>query len=77
VTVIYIVLPLALVIAIGAVLAYRWSVRSGQMDDLETPATRMLQDDMPRRRPRSSGSAEDGGRASASPSSRRDDESAG
>lgn len=45
VSVLYIVLPLAIVIVTGAVLAFVWSARSGQMDDLETPAVRMLHDD--------------------------------
>ena len=44
-SVIYIVLPLALLIAIGAVIAYIWAVRSGQFDDLDTPGVRMLHDD--------------------------------
>lgn len=41
----YLVLPLALVIAAGAVLAFVWSVRSGQLDDLDTPACRLLLED--------------------------------
>jgi cbb3-type cytochrome oxidase maturation protein len=45
VSVLYIVLPLAIVIVAAAVLAFVWSARSGQMDDLETPAVRMLHDD--------------------------------
>ena len=44
-SVLYIVLPLALIIVAGAVLAFIWSARSGQLDDLETPAVRMLHDD--------------------------------
>jgi cbb3-type cytochrome oxidase maturation protein len=44
-SVIYIVLPLAIVVVTVAVLAFVWSARSGQMDDLETPAVRMLHDD--------------------------------
>ncbi len=44
-SVLFIVLPLALVIVGAAVLAFVWSARSGQMDDLETPAVRMLHDD--------------------------------
>ncbi len=44
-SVIYLVLPLALLIAIGAILAFAWSLRSGQLDDLETPAIRLLLDD--------------------------------
>ena len=45
VSVIYLVLPLALVVVTVAVLAFIWSARSGQLDDLETPAIRMLHDD--------------------------------
>jgi cbb3-type cytochrome oxidase maturation protein len=42
---IYIVLPLALLAAAAAVLAFIWSVRSGQFDDLKTPPARMVFDD--------------------------------
>ena len=42
---IYLVLPLALVIAIIAVIAFVWATRSGQFDDLDGPAVRMLDDD--------------------------------
>ncbi len=44
-SVIYIVLPLAILIVGAAVFAFVWSARSGQMDDLETPAVRMLHDE--------------------------------
>jgi cbb3-type cytochrome oxidase maturation protein len=43
-SVIYLVLPLALLIVAGAVLAFVWSAKSGQYDDLETPAVRVLHD---------------------------------
>lgn len=43
----YLVLPLALVIAGFAVACFVWSVRSGQLDDLDTPPCRMLLDDHP------------------------------
>ncbi len=43
-SVIYLVLPLALIIVGGAVLAFVWSAKSGQYDDLETPAVRILHD---------------------------------
>lgn len=43
-SVIYLVLPLALILVGGAVLAFVWSARSGQYDDLETPAVRVLHD---------------------------------
>ena len=41
----YIVLPLALLVAGGAVVAFIWVVRSGQLDDVETPPRRILFDD--------------------------------
>ena len=41
-SVVYVLLPLALLIA-GVMLAFFiWAVRSGQFDDLETPAMRVL-----------------------------------
>jgi cbb3-type cytochrome oxidase maturation protein len=43
-SVIYLVLPLALIIVGGAVLAFVWSAKNGQYDDLETPAVRILHD---------------------------------
>ncbi len=46
-SVLFIVLPLATVLVGGAIAAYAWSARSGQMDDLDTPAVRMLHDDEP------------------------------
>jgi cbb3-type cytochrome oxidase maturation protein len=44
-SVMFIVLPLALLFAAGAVWAFIWAVRSGQYDDVQTPAIRMLRDD--------------------------------
>ena len=44
-TALYVVLPLALLIASIAVLAFAWVVRSGQLDDVDTPPLRMLFDD--------------------------------
>jgi cbb3-type cytochrome oxidase maturation protein len=41
----YILLPLALLVAGAAVGAFIWNVRSGQLDDLDTPPRRMLFDD--------------------------------
>jgi cbb3-type cytochrome oxidase maturation protein len=41
----YIVLPLALVVVAGAVAAFIWAVRSGQLDDVDTPPRRILFDD--------------------------------
>jgi cbb3-type cytochrome oxidase maturation protein len=45
VSVIFIVLPLALVVVAAAVAAYLWAARRGQFDDLTTPAIRAIQDD--------------------------------
>lgn len=43
--ILYIILPLALVFAAGAVAAFAWTVRSGQLDDVDTPPRRILFDD--------------------------------
>jgi cbb3-type cytochrome oxidase maturation protein len=45
VSVIYVVLPIALVLLGGAIGAYAWAARRGQFDDLKTPALRALHDD--------------------------------
>ncbi len=42
---IWIVLPLAILFAAIAVGAFIWTVKSGQLDDLDTPAVRPLVDD--------------------------------
>lgn len=41
-SVLYIVLPIALVIVAVAVGAYAWAVKDGQYDDLDTPAVRIV-----------------------------------
>ena len=46
-SVIYIVLPLALLVAIAAIAAFLSQVRAGQLDDLDSPAVRMLHDEDP------------------------------
>ncbi len=48
-SVIYVVLPLAIVIAVVAIGAFLWAARRGQFDDLTTPAIRALQDDSERK----------------------------
>ena len=48
-SVIFLVLPLALVVVAVAVAAFVWATRRGQFDDLDTPALRMLHDDDERR----------------------------
>ncbi len=53
---VYIALPVALLLAIAAVVAFVWAVRSGQMDDLDTPGSRpLIDDEPPRRRPTARG----------------------
>ncbi|MFO0826820.1 MAG: cbb3-type cytochrome oxidase assembly protein CcoS [Phycisphaerales bacterium] len=44
---IFIALPVALVIAVAAVLAFIWAARRDQFEDLDTPPMRMLNDDEP------------------------------
>lgn len=44
-TIIYLLIPLGLVVLVLAVGAFFWAVRSGQFDDMDTPAWRILLDD--------------------------------
>ena len=46
---VYIALPFALLLALLFLAAFIGSVRSGQMDDLETPAHRILGEDEERK----------------------------
>jgi cbb3-type cytochrome oxidase maturation protein len=48
--VVFILLPVALLVAAIMLALFIWAVRSGQFDDLETPAVRILFDDHPRSR---------------------------
>jgi cbb3-type cytochrome oxidase maturation protein len=45
-SVLFVALPVALVLAVLAVLGFIYTVRSGQLDDLETPPRRILFDDV-------------------------------
>ncbi|GAB4174386.1 MAG: hypothetical protein OHK0024_11110 [Thalassobaculales bacterium] len=38
-------LPLALVMGVGGLIAFFWALRSGQFDDLEGDSQRILDDD--------------------------------
>ncbi len=50
---VYLLVPLAAVLALGIVAALFWAVRSGQFEDLEGPAHRiLLDDDRPAAKPR-------------------------
>ena len=46
-TVLFVVVPVALVLVGGAIAAYVFAARRGQFDDLVTPALRVLHDDPP------------------------------
>ena len=48
-TVLFVVLPLAVLLSLLAALAFAWATRRGQFDDLDTPAVRLLTDDLPER----------------------------
>jgi cbb3-type cytochrome oxidase maturation protein len=41
-TVIFLLIPLSILIATGFLLAFIWAVRSGQYEDTQTPAMRLL-----------------------------------
>ena len=55
--VMFVLLPVALAFAAGALALFLWAVRTGQFDDLDTPPLRIL--------------VEDGGEADSGPRSRR------
>jgi cbb3-type cytochrome oxidase maturation protein len=44
-TVLYVLIPLALLTGAAAVVAFLWATKNGQLDDLDTPAIRILNDD--------------------------------
>jgi cbb3-type cytochrome oxidase maturation protein len=44
-TILYLLIPLGLVLLGVAAWAFMWAVRSGQFDDMEGPAHRILMDD--------------------------------
>ena len=45
--VMFVLLPASLLFALAAVVVFVWAARSGQFDDLETPALRVLAEDEP------------------------------
>jgi cbb3-type cytochrome oxidase maturation protein len=44
-TILYIIVPIAIILVSFFVLFFLWAVKAEQFDDLETPAHRMLIDD--------------------------------
>ncbi len=67
----YLLIPLSVVLVFVIGIAFWWSVRSGQFDDMEGPAYRILMDD-DRARPASPDPAPDKP-GKASPPARSDD----
>ncbi|WP_425398619.1 cbb3-type cytochrome oxidase assembly protein CcoS [Aeoliella sp.] len=56
----YIMVPVTLALAVSALIAYIWAVRNGQFDDPQSQAYRMLFDDEPvRRKPTEQDSSSD------------------
>jgi cbb3-type cytochrome oxidase maturation protein len=50
VTVLFVVFPLAVLLSALAAVAFIWATGRGQFDDLDTPAVRLLCDDLAARR---------------------------
>lgn len=46
-SILYFLVPVAILLAGAGVSAFIWAVRSGQFDDVETPAIRILLDEEP------------------------------
>ncbi len=59
--VLYLLVPVSLVIVGIAVWLFLWAVRSGQFEDLDGPAHRILMDDDDTTTPRPPPSKDDGG----------------
>jgi cbb3-type cytochrome oxidase maturation protein len=54
-SVLYVLVPLALVVAALALWGFFWTIHDGQMDDLDSPSYRMLWDEdgkQPTKRPK-------------------------
>jgi len=49
VEIVYLLIPLALILAGLVIAALFWAIKAGQFDDLEGPAHRILQDDEDRK----------------------------
>ena len=50
--ILYLLIPLSLIVMAAAIWVFLWAVRSGQYEDLEGPAHRILMDDDDPRIPR-------------------------
>ena len=69
---IFVLLPLALLIAAIAVGFFVWAARTGQFDDLETPAVRILFDDEEPRKAARKGLPSNPSTTTVDPPTRRD-----
>jgi cbb3-type cytochrome oxidase maturation protein len=52
-------IPLAILLGVGFVIAFIWATKNGQYDDMETPASRMLFDDVKNIKDKSNSKSED------------------
>jgi cbb3-type cytochrome oxidase maturation protein len=43
--ILYLLIPVSLVLVVGITVAFLWSIKSGQFEDLEGPAHQILMDD--------------------------------
>lgn len=61
-TILFLLIPLGLLLLAAAVAAFFWAVKSGQFDDMDTPAWRVVLDDdrAPPRRKRPEAEADTG-----------------
>lgn len=57
--ILYLLIPLGLLVLAIAIWAFIWAVKSGQFDDLEGPAHRILMDDDDERIPKKSTESEE------------------
>lgn len=71
--ILYLLIPLALVLLVIAIGAFVWASKSGQFDDLEGPAHRILMDDDDPRIPGRRSEAADDAEADDRGLNRRDD----
>ena len=69
--ILYMLIPLGLIVMVIAIIAFLWAIKSGQYEDLDGPAHRILMDDddplIPRRKP-VDGLKDDSGSDNISPS---------
>lgn len=69
--ILYMLIPLGLIVMVIAIIAFLWAIKSGQYEDLDGPAHRILMDDddplIPRSKP-VDGLKDDSGSDNISPS---------